>query len=315
MQKNEIDLSIIIINLNTEKYQTKDLLKVTLESMSLALKKISSEVILVDNTKYDDGTFKMAKSYVPNLVYLKRSEIHHFGDNNNYGLKKARGRYVLFLNNDVKFLDNNILKDMIEWMDKNDKVGAATCSLLNEDEKTLQGTGGSFPNLFNVFAWMTFLDDIPLINKLIKSIHPMHSISPFGQNREYYESIHPQDWITGAFYMVRKSVLDKVGGFDEDYDAYLEETDLSYRIKKQGLDIYYLPKWKIVHFGGQSYGGENSLIFELKNLNLFFKKHYPKWQLPILSFVIKLGCLLRIIVFSLFKPNLVKVYAKAIKII
>jgi GT2 family glycosyltransferase len=315
MQKKEIDLSIIVVNLSTDKYHTEELLKVTLESMVPALKKVNAEVILVDNSTKDDGTYKMARSYVPDLVYLKRNGLFNFGDNNNFGLKVAKGRYVLFLNNDVKFLDSGILKEMVTWMDNNKKVGATTCSLLNSDNKTLQGTGGSFPNLINVFAWMTFIDDLPLIGSLVKSMHPMHSVSPFGQNEDYYRKSHEQDWITGAFYMVRREILDSVGGFDLSFDAYLEETDLSYRIKKQGWEIYYLPKWRIIHFGGQSYGGENALIFELKNLKVFFKKHYPKWQLPILSFTIKLGCLLRIIAFSIFKPNLVKTYAKAIKII
>lgn len=315
MPKKQIELSVIVISLSSDKYHTKDSLDLTLKTLKPALQKIESEVILVDNSTIDDGTYSLAKAYFPELKYLKRNEVHDFGNNNNFGLKQAGGRYVLFLNNDVKFLDNNTLKEVVDWMDKNLKVGAATCSLVNSDEKTLQGTGGSFPNLFNVFAWMTFLDDVPFINKFIKSMHPMHSISPFGSNEKYYVSEHAQDWITGAFYLVRKEILDKVGGFDEDFDAYLEETDLSFRIKNAGYDLYYLPKWRIVHFGGQSYGGENSLIFELKNLKVFFKKHYPKWQLPFLNLTIKLGCLLRIIVFSIFKPNLVKVYAKAIKII
>ncbi len=315
MQKKEIKLSIIIISLSTEKYHTKDSLEITLKSLKPALNTLSSEVILVDNSSIDDGTYKLAKSYFPEIKYLKRKSVYGFGDNNNFGLKHATGKYVLFLNNDVKFLDTNTLSEMVDWMNKNEKVGASTCSLLNSDEKTLQGTGGSFPNLFNVFAWMTFVDDIPLLNKLIKSMHPMHSVSPFGSNDDYYKKSQSQDWITGAFYLVRKEILDKVGGFDEDYDAYVEETDLSFRIKNLGYEIMYLPKWKIVHYGGQSYGSENSLIFELKNLSLFFKKHYPKWQMPILKLTIKLGCFLRIIVFSLFRPNLVKVYAKAIKTI
>lgn len=315
MQKKQIDLSIIIISLSTDKYSTKANLEVTLKSLKPTLGKLSSEIILVDNSTIDDGTYTLSKSYFPDVKYLKRSKVYGFSENNNFGLKKAVGRYVLFLNNDVKFLDNKILSEMVEWMDNNPKVGAATCSLLNADEKTLQGTGGAFPNLFNVFAWMTFIDDIPFINKIIMSMHPMHSISPFGSNYEYYKSTHSLDWITGAFYLVRKEILDSTGGFDENFEAYLEETELSYRIHKKGYQLYYLPKWKIVHYGGQSYGSENALIFELKNLKVFFKKHYPSWQLPILNLIIKLGCILRIIVFSLFKPSLVKTYAKAYKIV
>ncbi len=313
MQKKEIDLSIIIVSLSTDKYNTKGNLEITLKSLKPALKNINSEVILVDNSTIDDGTQKMSRDIVSNLIYLKRDNVYGFGDNNNYGLKKAKGKYILFLNNDVKFLDSNILSEMVDWMNINSDVGAATCSLLNSDGKTLQGTGGSFPNLFNVFAWMTFLDDIPFIDRLIKPMHPMHSVSPFGSNENYFKKPQSQDWITGAFYMVRKEILDKVGAFDEDFNAYVEETDLSFRIKKEGYRIMYMPKWKIIHFGGQSYGGENSLIFELKNLKVFFKKHYGEWQLPILSIVIKLGCILRIIAFSIFKPGLVKVYAKALK--
>lgn len=313
MQKKEIDLSIIVISLSTDKYHTKDSLELTLKTLSPAIKNVSSEVILVDNTTIDDGTYMMSKKYIPEVVYIKRNKVFGFGANNNIGLEKARGKYILFLNNDVKFLDSKILSEMVDWMDNNKEVGAVTCSLLNSDEKTLQGTGGSFPNLINVFAWMTFIDDIPFVGNLIKSMHPMHNISPFGQNNTYYLKTHEQDWITGAFYFTRKKIIESINGFDEDYDAYVEETDLSYRIKKMGYKVMYMPKWKIIHYGGQSYGSENSLIYELKNLKLFFRKHYPSWQLPILNFIIKLGCFLRIIVFSLFRPNLVKIYAKAFK--
>jgi len=319
MQKKEIDfrstvdLSVIIISLSTEKYHTKDILQTALKSMVPAMEKVSFELILVDNSTINDGTYEMAKKYFPDLVYLKRNKIFDFGNNNNYGLKKAKGRYVLFLNNDVKIADNNIFEEMVKWMDRNPTVGAATTSLVNPDGKTLQGTGGSFPDLFRVFMLMTFLDDIPYIDKLVKPFHPMHSISPLGSNNEYFQSKHEQDWITGAFYFARKKALDDSGGFDEDFNAYVEETDLSYRIKEKGWSIWYLPAWKIIHFGSLSYGNENSFIYEMKNIKLFYKKHYSKWQLPVLNLIIKLGCILRMIIFSVFKPNLAKIYAKAIK--
>lgn len=297
MQKEQIDLSIIVINLSTEKYKTRVYLEKLLKSIVPALKNVSYEFILVDNSTIDDGTNQLAKKYIKNLVYLKRSSIYSFCDNNNYGLMKANGKYVLFLNNDVEFIDNNILKELIEWMDQHPITAVTSCALLNADGKTIQPSGGNFPNLINVIAWMIFLNN---------SYHPA--------NVFYYKE-HFQDWVTGAFYLVRKSVLDKIGGFDIEYKAYVEEVDLSFRIKQLGFDIKYLPNWKIVHYGGQSYGNENSLISELKNIKLFFRKYYPSWHLSILNFTVKLGCLLRIIVFSVFRPNLVKVYAKAFKIV
>ncbi|EKD94473.1 MAG: hypothetical protein ACD_26C00034G0008 [uncultured bacterium] len=295
MQKRQIDLSVIIINLSTDKYHTKKQLEIALKSMVPALQKVKYEVIVVDNSTIDDGTHEMSSRYIKNLVYLKRNSVFSFCNNNNYGLRQTNGRYVLFLNNDIKLLDDKIFEEMVEWMDINQQVAVTSPALLNNGQQTIQASGGSFPTLLRVIAWMTFLNN---------SYH--HKLS-------YYNNEHSQDWVTGAFYLVRKDILDKIGAFDEDYEAYVEEVDLSYRIKSIGHEIVYLPRWQIIHFGGQSYGNNNSLILELKNIKLFYKKHYPAWQLPILNFVIKLGCILRIIVFGVFKPNLVNIYAKAIK--
>ena len=212
----------------------------------------------------------------------------------------------MFLNNDIRVIDENIFKEMIEWMDKNPNVAVSSSALVNSDKKTTQASGGAFPTLSRVVAWMTFLDNIPFFDKVVNSYHP---------NLNYYKKEHSQDWVTGAFYLVRKEVLDMVGSFDEDFEAYVEEVDLSYRIKKQGFEIMYLPQWKTVHFGGLSYGNENSLILELKNLKLFYMKHMPSWQLPLLNFIIKLGCVLRIVIFGLIRPELGKVYAKAYRAI
>ena len=290
MQKKQIDLSIIIVNFGN----TKEYTKKCLDSLIPATKKINVEIIVIDNIS-SDKTGEMIINDYPEVIYIRKNEAHGFGANNNFGVKVARGKYILFLNNDTEIIDKNIFYEMVKWMDKNPQVAVSSSGLLNADQKNIQASGGLFPNLFRVIAWMTFFDN-SYHNKL-----------------SYYSKENDQDWVTGAFYLVRRKVLDQVGLFDEDYDAYVEEVDLSYRIKKLGYKIMYLPKWKIIHYGGVSYGNENSLIFELKNLKLFYKKHYPTWQLPILNIIIKLGCVLRIIVFSLFKPKLVKIYAKAFK--
>lgn len=302
-----VDLSIIIITVNT-----KDYLQTCLVSVKDTVKYVNHEVIIVDNNS-SDGTKEMIKANFNWVRYYFRNKVYGFGENNNFGYERAKGKYILFLNSDTKLPESKILKDMIVWMNKHPNVAASTCALANSDLKTLQGSGGSFPTLFRVFAWMTFLDDIPGLDKLIKPYHPMHSQSPLNTNEKYFKSSHQQDWITGAFFLVRREALEQAGLFDEDYNAYVEEVDLCYRLKQKGWQIYYLPQWKIIHYGSVSYGSENSLIFELKNLKFFYKKHYVAWKGYVLNFFIKLGIILRIGVFGLLNPNLSKIYVKAFK--
>jgi GT2 family glycosyltransferase len=301
-----IDISIIIVATNIE-----DLLRKCLQSVYKALEGINNEVIVVDNASSDNTPNMVAKEFPQ--VYLIRSKTNHgFGENNNMGMKIAKGRYILLLNSDTEIIDKKIFKEMISWMDNHPKVGLASCALLNPDRKTYQGSGGHFPTLWRVFAWMTFLDDLPGIDRLIKPYHPLHGWSPFYKGEEFFKKAHRQDWVTGAYYFMRKEAMDGVGLFDEDFFLYVEEVELSYRFVKSGWEVWYLPNWKIVHYGQVTIGSERAMVYELKNLKLFYQKHHPSWQLPILTMTLRLGAFLRIILYGLTKGMAVaKVYAKA----
>ena len=255
----------------------------------------------------------MIKGEYGDVIYIRKEKPHNFSENNNTGFGASKGRYVLFLNSDTEVVGANTFKGIVEWMDKNPKIGVMSTKLVNPDGRTVQGSGGSFPDLLRVFLWMTFIDDLPLLDILVKPFHPMHSVSPLGSNSKYFENVHPQDWVTGAFYFARRDALEHSGLFDESYAGYVEEVDLSYRIIKSGYEIWYNPRWKTIHYGGVSYGSTNSFIYELKNIEKFYIKFYPKWQLPILRMILKLGCFLRILIFSILKPKLKTVYLSAIK--
>lgn len=303
MLKDEIKLSIITVS-SSLKY-----LHDCLKSVNLALKNVNSEIIVIDNASKDKIGDKIKMDF-PNVKIIRREKNGGFGENNNLGIKVARGKYILLLNDDTKIINKNIFKEMIVWMDSHPKVGLSSCALVNPDEKTYQGSGGYFPTLFKVFAWMTFLDDIPYIDKIIKPYHPMHGSSFFNTNESYFKKAHKQDWVTGAFFLMRKKALDMVGIFDEDFFLYVEEVDLSYRFIKKGWEVWYLPKWKTLHYGMATTGNENAIKMELKNLKLFYKKHMPKYQLPILKLILKFGVFIRIVLFGLFKPDVGKIYAK-----
>lgn len=302
----DLDLSIVIVSTNIEA-----MLRDCLKSVFKALNGLSGEVIVVDNASSDNTPNMVAKEF-PQVKLIRKFENHGFGENNNYGMKIAKGRYVLLLNSDTLIIDTKIFKEMVEWMDANPKVGLSTCALLNSDKKTYQGSGGYFPTLPKVFAWMTFLDDIPGVDRIIKPYHPLHGWSPFYTGESFFKQAHKQDWVTGAFFLMRKAAMDEAGIFDTDFFLYVEEVELSYRFIKTGWEAWYLPKWKIVHYGSVTIGSERAMIYELQNLKLFYKKHYPHWQLPFLIAVLKLGIILRIAVFGILKGlKIVKIYAKA----
>lgn len=295
------DLSIIIVS-----YNTKDLTLDCINSVIKNTKSISYEIVVVDNGSSDGSVNEVKKSIksirstkgIKGKIIINKKNLG-FGRANNIGIREACGKYVLLLNSDC-LIHDNVLGEMVEFLSNHPEIGVATCALMDKSGN-LQGTGGYFPNLFRVFSWMTFLDDIPILDRLIKPFHPMHGISPVYSGRNFYKKARQIDWITGAFMLIRKKVLDEVGGFDEDYFMYTEETDLCFRIKKNGWEIWYLPKWHITHLGGASSTHEFPIISEYKGIKLFFKKHKPSWQFPILRFFLKSGAFLRMAVFGLLK--------------
>lgn len=301
-----VDLSIIIISFNTK--------KLTHECISSVIKNtkgISFEIIVIDNDS-KDGSNKMLTALAKKHSFVRiilNHENSGFGKANNQGMKIARGRYLLLLNSDTKVLDD-VLTKTVSWMDKNPKAGIASCALTFPDG-TIQGTGGYFPTLVRVATWMTFLDDIPLLGGLIRPFHPMHGLSPLDTNSSFFKRQKQMDWLTGAFFMIRREAFKKVGYFDQDYFMYVEEVDYCYRTKKEGWEIWYLPNKKIIHYGGASSTAEFPLVNEIKGLKTFYKKHMPAWQTGFLRFFLKLGAALRIVIFGILRgKEAAKTYAK-----
>ncbi len=298
-----MDLSIIIVSFNTKK-----LLIDCIESIQKNTENINFEIIMVDNNSAD-GSPQAAKKL--GAIVIENDSNLGFASANNQGVKVACGKYVLFLNSDTE-IKSNVLGEMVSWMNSNSKIGIATCSLNNKDD-SLQATGGFFPNLLSVFSWMT-IQDLPFVDMLIKPFHPLHSKSLFAKGEGFYSSVRQLDWVTGAFLLTRKQVLEKVL-WDESFFMYVEEVDFCYRVKKLGWEIWYNPKWHITHLGGgSSKVGEFSLISEYEGVKKFYMKHYPRWQMPILRLILKIGALGRIVLFGILEGNqTAKIYAKAFR--
>lgn len=302
-----MELSIIIVSYNTRKLITN-----CIKSIIKNLKGVSFEIIVVDNGS-SDGSVKKLTELNRLIKLIKNKDNVGFAKANNQGVKIAKGRYILFLNSDT-LIRENVIFEILAWMKRNPKVAVATCALRNVDG-SIQGTGGYFPSLFRIFSWMFFLDDIPYIDRIIKPFHPLHSASPIYKGESFYLKPKEVDWVTGAFMLVRKKVLEEVGYFDEDYFMYAEDVDLCFRVKSKGWQIWYLPQWSITHIGGGSSTKEFPILSEYKGIKLFFKKHKPSWTYSLVRFFLKCGALFRMILFGFIKGKEgFEIYAKAFSV-
>lgn len=307
-----MDLSVIVVS-----YNTKDLLRQCLNSVLKHTKGIKYEVIVVDNASKDGSPkavekFAKNNSRKPTVILIKNRTNLGFAAANNRGIKKAKGKYLLLLNSDT-ILKENSLKKMIDWMKKNEKVGIASCQLVYQDG-SLQRTGGYFPNLLRVFNWMFFIDDLPFIKELIKPFHPHEPRTGWLSSR-YFQKQHFQDWVTGAFFLTRKKVIDQVGYLDEKFFMYVEEVEFCYRAKQDGWQVVYLPITKIVHLAQKSGTQAGARLGEYRGLIYFYQKHKPGWQFPILKIFLKSGALLRLFLFGIMgnDQEMRQIYKQSLK--
>ncbi len=290
-------LSIIIVSYNTKKI-IKNCIDSVFKDKGLSFNlnqtstdaTIPTEIIIVDNASTDSSTTLLKK--LPLIKLIKNSKNIGYARANNQGIKKAQGNYILLLNPDTFILHSSISQSL-NWFSSHPEASACTAQLLNPD-KTIQASGGFFPNLANVITWSFGLDDLPLINKIIRPLHP-HT-PHFYTKDKFYLFDHPQDWITGAFILIRASTVTSTGLLDPDYFMYGEELEWCYRIKKKDpqTQTWYLVGPQIIHLGGASSKNKAiSILREYQGIIAFFKKHRPQYQYKIVKILLKLNASLR----------------------
>jgi len=298
-------LSIIIVS-----YNSKDYTRECIESIREFGKGIEYEIIVVDNASGDGSCEYLSNlsKQNSNIVLVKKRENVGFAKANNIGIHKAKGKYLLFLNSDT-VVGKGVLYGMIKLMEEKPEVGIATCALKNKDG-SLQGTGGYFPTLIRVFSWMT-IQDLPLVDTVIKPFHPMKD--KMGKSgRGFYQKERELDWVTGAFMVVKRELIEAGLRWDESYFMYTEDVDFCFRAKKLGWKIMYTPKWSVLHFGGASGTREKTILGEFRGIKKFYRKHFPKWQMVPLRMILKAGALARMLVFGIIEGReSFEIYAKA----
>jgi len=296
-EARRVGVSVVVVS-----YNTKDLTVGCVRSVLKHMGKRGCEVIVVDNASTDGSVPALSKIATQNreVKLVKLRENMGFAGANNIGTQRSKGKYILFLNSDA-LVEDRVIEEMVEWMDEHPKVGIATCALKNKDG-SLQGTGGYFPSLVRVFSWMV-VQDLPGVDWLVVPFHPKMS---------FYRRERELDWVTGAFMLVRRKVLEDGVRWDEDYFMYTEDVDFCYQAKRKGWGVVYLPRWSIVHFGGASGTKEGTILGEYRGVKRFYRKYYPGWQYLLLRLLLKTGALGRMMLFGILEGRKsFLIYAKA----
>lgn len=230
-----MDVSIIIVN-----YNTLNMTKEAIDSIIEKTQEISYEIILVDNASTDGSIEFFENNYKDKIIFIKNKVNLGFGKANNRGIEKARGKYIFLLNSDT-LLINNTIKILFDFMEKNLICAVCGGNLYDKNLKPCHSYGNKIPSL---------LTEIDQKFNFIKKI--FYKLSNKRVDFNYTNIPKEVGYITGADMFIRKSVLNEVGVFDEDFFMYCEESELTYRIVKNGYKIYSVPSAKIIHLESKS---------------------------------------------------------------
>src|SRR3989344_1347992 len=283
-----IDLSIVIVS-----YNTKDLLEKCLESIYKTAKDFSFEVVVVDNNSKDDSSEMVANKF-KDVILIKNKENYGFSKANNVGIKKSKGRYVLFLNPDTVVYPKT-LKTMIIFMDNHKDAGAATCKVVLVNGEIDDATHRGFPTPWNSLMFFTGFAKLFPKSKLFNGYH----MGWLDMNKT-----HQIEALAGAFMLVRREAGEEAWWWSEDYFFYGEDLDFCYILKQKGWKIYYVVEASIFHHKGVS-GGIKKISKEIstadketkirvtnwryKAMEIFYDRHYKGKYPFFITYLIKLA--------------------------
>ncbi len=268
-------LSVVIVNYNVEYF-----LDQCLSSVKTALKNIKGEIIVVDNDSID-GSNEMVKSKYPDVILIENKKNVGFSTANNQGIKMSKGEYVLILNPDT-VVEHDTFEKVIDFMDSHSDAGALGVKMVDGSGKFLPESKRGLPTPIVAFYKMSGISSLFPKSSKFARYHLGHL-----DNNE----IHKVEILPGAFMLMRKSVLDKIGLLDEDFFMYGEDIDLSYRVIKAGFNNYYYPETRIIHYKGESTkkGSVNYVLVFYNAMVIFARKHFSQKNARLFTLLINIA--------------------------
>lgn len=272
-------LSVIIVN-----YNVKYFLEQCLHSVQKAIKGISSEIFVVDNNSVD-GSAQLIQEKFPGVKFIANKDNVGFSRANNQAIKQSKGEYILLLNPDT-VVEEDTFEKTTAFMDAHPEAGGLGVKMIDGKGVFLPESKRGLPS-----PWVAFYKIFGISKLFPKSkTFGKYHLSFLNEN-----DINEVDVLAGAFMMLRKKVLDKIGLLDETFFMYGEDIDLSYRIQLGGYKNFYFPETTIIHYKGESTkkGSLNYVRVFYNAMAIFAKKHFPGNRAGIFTFFIQLAIYFR----------------------
>ena len=259
-------VSVVIVSFNT-----RDLLRECLRALYREVGEIPAQILVVDNCSAD-ASADMVRAEFPGVQLIASNTNLGFAAANDRAFPLCHGKYIVLLNSDA-FLRPGALLLAIQHMESNPRAGLGGARLIGRDN-SWQPSARQFPSLINEFFSMSGLSVKFAGSRLFGK-----QDRTWANDREAIQA----DWVPGAFSIMPRAVLEKVGYFDEAFFLYYEEVDLCRRIRRAGYEIWYWPDIVVVHYGGESSksiagaslskSGAQLLLWRVRSQFLYYRKH------------------------------------------
>lgn len=235
-----------------------------IESLRSYASQCIGKVIVIDNGSVDGSANCLNGLSGLEVVVIEAGENLGFGKACNVGAKEGESDYILFLNPDASVYEST-LRQSLTYMNDHSRVGVCGVQLKDETNHVSRSCT-RLPSVTSFLAHAVGLDRI------------LPKLGHFMGEWDHNDS-RLVDHVIGAFYLVRRTVFESVGGFDERFFVYLEDLDLSNRIKAAGWQIFFLANIQAFHKGGGTsdqvkafrlfYSLRSRIIYSFKHFNTF----------------------------------------------
>lgn len=269
-------LSVIIVN-----YNVKYFIEQCLLSVLASIETMDAEIFVVDNNS-SDGSIEYLRPKFPTVHFIENKDNPGFSKANNQAIRLAKGEYILLLNPDT-VVGEDTFTNVCSFMDSHPDGGGLGVKMIDGSGKFLPESKRGFPSPWNSFCKMFGLSKLFPQSKLFARYH----LKYLNENK-----VHQVEVLAGAFMLLRKETLDKIGLLDGNFFMYGEDIDLSYRITLGGYVNYYLPE-RIIHYKGESTKKDIRYVkIFYEAMLIFFRKHYPDYS-KAYSYLIRMAIYMR----------------------